>query len=782
MRASSQSSRQANLLQTFVWNAEHGGYRGRCKRLPRFVKSAAHRTTSLLIAFGVFVLASALALPAYALYTDGRTLVNNIGQTSTSSPSLLKDYTHAQGFRTGSHKFWLTGIEVEFETGGTHANQMDQVLATVNKATPSGTPGDAVAGLTATQASAGVTLLKTSWASEITILEANTDYVVVLWAGLINSTASVKLTDSDAEDSGGESGWSIADHGYHKERGSREAWTRSTSVKKIRVRGERFLTVSDAEATEGTNTTMDFTVTLSKPPGSGEEFNVNYYTVDGTAKDGNDYVYKRGSLRFTSGQTQKTVSVTIIDDDIEDDGETFQLFLTGGSLPTSKHGTGTIRNNEGRAPTVSVADAQATEGPGAMMDFAVKLDRALEDTVTVDYATADGTATAGADYTTTSGTLTFAPGDQRKTISVPIAQDAVEDDGETLTLTLSNISGAKLADAQATGTIRNNAPPTGAPTISGTPQVGEILTALVDDISDGNGLDNPAFAYSWFRKIDGGTYTLSCCGASTYTPKARDEGHAIYVTVSYTDGAGNREAVTSDPTAQVVPSSGNNVGNQPGDNTDPVQEETQPLPPAQLTASFVDMPASHDGPSTIFTLQLLFSEDPAVSFRTLRDTSFAVTGGTVKRALRVNGRNDLREIHIEPAGTDAVKITLAGGRACGTTGAICTSDGRPLSNTLKATVAGPALNFGLDVNYPNPFNPETQIPYTLSETGPVELAIYNIMGQRVRILVQSVQAAGRYQVVWDGRNDNGVRVASGIYLSRLSSVQGVQVRRLLLLK
>jgi len=324
-------------------------------------------------------------------------------------------------------------------------------------------------------------------------------------------------------------------------------------------------------------------------------------------------------------------------------------------------------------------------------------------------------------------------------------------------------------------------PPTGAPTISGTPQVGEILTALVDDISDGDGMDNPAFAYSWFRKIDGGTYMLSCCGASTYTPKARDEGHAIYVTVSYTDGAGNREAVTSDPTAQVVPSSGNNVGNQPGDNTDPVQEETQP-PPAQLTASFVDMPASHDGPSTIFTFQLLFSEDPAVSFRTLRDTSFAVTGGTVKRALRVNGRNDLREIHIEPAGTDAVKITLAGGRACGTTGAICTSDGRPLSNTLKATVAGPALNFGLDVNYPNPFNPETQIPYTLSETGPVELAIYNIMGQRVRILVQSVQAAGRYQVVWDGRNDNGVPVASGIYLSRLSSAQGVQVRRLLLLK
>ena len=94
----------------------------------------------------------------------------------------------------------------------------------------------------------------------------------------------------------------------------------------------------------------------------------------------------------------------------------------------------------------------------------------------------------------------------------------------------------------------------------------------------------------------------------------------------------------------------------------------------------------------------------------------------------------------------------------------------------------PSLPFGLGANYPNPFNPETQIAYTLSMAGPVELAIYNILGQRVRILVQEIQAAGSYQVVWNGRNDNSAPVASGIYLYRLSSTQEVQVRRLLLLK
>ena len=103
----------------------------------------------------------------------------------------------------------------------------------------------------------------------------------------------------------------------------------------------------------------------------------------------------------------------------------------------------------------------------------------------------------------------------------------------------------------------------------------------------------------------------------------------------------------------------------------------------------------------------------------------------------------------------------------------------------KATVTGPTVEpvaFGLYANYPNPFNAETQIAYTLSEVGPVELAIYNVWGQRVRTLVQGVQATGRYQIAWDGRSDSGAALASGVYLSRLASEQGVRVRRLVLIK
>ena len=113
-------------------------------------------------------------------------------------------------------------------------------------------------------------------------------------------------------------------------------------------------------------------------------------------------------------------------------------------------------------PGLTVADAQVQEGPNAVLAFAVTLDPAPSGTVTVDYATADGTATAGSDYTAASGTLTFAAGETGKTVSVPVLDDAHDEGSETLTLTLSNPSGAHVVDGSATGTINNSDPMPGA--------------------------------------------------------------------------------------------------------------------------------------------------------------------------------------------------------------------------------------------------------------------------------------------------------------------------------
>ena len=111
--------------------------------------------------------------------------------------------------------------------------------------------------------------------------------------------------------------------------------------------------------------------------------------------------------------------------------------------------------------------------------------------------------------------------------------------------------------------------------------------------------------------------------------------------------------------------------------------------PAALTASFVQAPAEHDG-ETAFKLRVAFSEGISIGFRTFRDQSLSVSGGSVKNAKRVDRRKDLWEVTVKPGSLDDVTVTLEGGRACGTAGAVCTGDGRALSATISTTVLGPA--------------------------------------------------------------------------------------------
>ena len=104
---------------------------------------------------------------------------------------------------------------------------------------------------------------------------------------------------------------------------------------------------------------------------------------------------------------------------------------------------------------LSVSDARAEEAAGAAVAFAVTLSRAASEPVTVDYATRDGSARAGEDYTAAGGTLTYAAGESSKTVEVAVLDDAHDEGEETFVLALLNASGARLEDAEATGTIEN---------------------------------------------------------------------------------------------------------------------------------------------------------------------------------------------------------------------------------------------------------------------------------------------------------------------------------------
>ena len=213
------------------------------------------------------------------------------------------------------------------------------------------------------------------------------------------------------------------------------------------------LTIRDSETvTEGDP--AEFVVRLSAE--SEQAVTVAFATADGTAKAGSDYTSTTGTLRFEPGDRELTITVPTVDDDQAEETEAFTVKLSDPSGATLEDdtGTGRITDDDG-LPTLSIADAlPVAEGDAA--EFAVTLNPASEQVVTVAFATADGTAKAGSDYTSTTGTLRFEPGDRRKTIAVPTVDDEQAEETEAFAVTLSGPSGATLEDDTGAGTINDD--------------------------------------------------------------------------------------------------------------------------------------------------------------------------------------------------------------------------------------------------------------------------------------------------------------------------------------
>ena len=207
--------------------------------------------------------------------------------------------------------------------------------------------------------------------------------------------------------------------------------------------------VSDATAAEGER--LVFAVTLR--PASSGEVTVRYAITPGTAQAADYAGPTSGTVTFSPGQTAKEVVLDVVDDEIAEDDETVMLALSDvrGAALAGGAATGTITDNDG-APTVRVADATAAEGERLV--FAVTLRPASSREVTVRYAITPGTATENADYVgPTSGAVTFAPGQTAREVVLDAVDDEIAEEAETVTLALSGVRGATLADGVATGTI-----------------------------------------------------------------------------------------------------------------------------------------------------------------------------------------------------------------------------------------------------------------------------------------------------------------------------------------
>lgn len=223
------------------------------------------------------------------------------------------------------------------------------------------------------------------------------------------------------------------------------------------------ISIADLSTREGNGEHNHFMFAVTLDKASSVPVTVQYKTVDGSAAGGVDYTASTGTVTFAPGTTSQTIHVDIKGDSVAEADETFTVLLSSPVSATiaDGSGTGTIANDDVAAPvlpSLSVSDAARAEGNSgtATLNFTVSLSKAATGPVTVQYGTANGTASAGSDYTAKSGTLTFAAGETSKKVSVAVSGDTVVEANETLTLNLSGASGATIADGLGAGTITND--------------------------------------------------------------------------------------------------------------------------------------------------------------------------------------------------------------------------------------------------------------------------------------------------------------------------------------
>ncbi|WP_161962887.1 putative Ig domain-containing protein [Xanthomonas campestris] len=221
------------------------------------------------------------------------------------------------------------------------------------------------------------------------------------------------------------------------------------------------LSINDVSVNEGNAGTSNatFTVSLSQPAGAGG-VSFDIATADGSATAGVDYVASSlTGQTIPAGSSSATFTVLVNGDTLSEPNETFFVNVSNvsGAGVSDAQGQGTIVNDDA-LPSLSIDDVSVNEGNSGTTTatFTVTLSAASGQTVSVNYASADGTATAGSDYVARSGTLTFAPGTTAQGVAITVNGDTAVEPNETFSVALSGVSNASIARATGTGTIIND--------------------------------------------------------------------------------------------------------------------------------------------------------------------------------------------------------------------------------------------------------------------------------------------------------------------------------------
>jgi hypothetical protein len=391
------------------------------------------------------------------------------------------------------------------------------------------------------------------------------------------------------------------------------------------------------------------------------------------------------------------------------------------------------------------------------------LSPASEQTVTIDYSTNDSTAVEGEDYVSVSGQLVFSPGDTSNILSVEVLGDTVVENTETFQVILNNVTNAIIEDNQGSGTITND---------DGLPST--ITVSFQDGLNDYSGTrdakiqsDTPIINYGSSSKVgaDGSPDESALLYWDISSITAGSSILSVEMTFNVISKSGldnyeiyriNRAWIENEVTWNVYASGQNweiEGANGMGDRDSTVLGNIGAPLAGELTISlnstgievvqsWVNDPGSNNG--LIFLDYINASDGLDLSSR---ETSIV----SERPKLTITYSNTAPIASENPDSFD------------------------PESTVLPKTIA-------LHSNYPNPFNLVTTIDYSLHIDIPVQITIYNIMGQKIRTLIDAVQLAGYNTITWNGKDDNGTVVSSGIYFIQLLAGGNRFVHKIILQK
>ncbi len=388
--------------------------------------------------------------------------------------------------------------------------------------------------------------------------------------------------------------------------------------------------------------------------------------------DASDFSGVPDDVTFNAGETEQSFTFSAADEYIADEGESVKL-----SFDTTDTSWPAIIKKGSRAETtVTIVDDTDTTPPVLSTATVNGTSLVLTYDETLDTGSVPSTGAYSVKVNGGSGTAPANVAISGSAVTLTLATAVTT--GQTVTVSyavptsnpvqnLDRLDAEALTDQAVTNNTGNDAA-TGAPTISGTAQVGQTLTASTSGIADADGLTTVIYRYQWIR-VDGGNETsLSGATSSTYTLVSTDQGDKVKVKVFFTDDAGFSETLTSD----AYPASGTIEAAE--------KKITTPTPRLGLfiegspflQALFRDVPAGHDG-TTAFTVLIAFSERISTTAEQMQQ-AVMVTGGTVTSAQEVSGLGDRWEITVTPNSNADVSISLPATALCSAAGAICSSN------------------------------------------------------------------------------------------------------------